>query len=144
MKGETNLNYMLATRVYANDDTTMKTLVCRSPQGSTLPPAGETNCSARSSMYSMISTLICHLASFASSTMAGLASYPGSPRRVPGYGWLKSLGQLALQYQLLETVAFHTLTTVHSNPLAPLVLAWFLAPKKKERLVSTVYALISS
>ena len=71
VKGKTNLNYMLATWVYANDDTTMKTLVCRSPQGSTLPPAGETNCSARSSMYSMISTLRCHLASFASSTMAG-------------------------------------------------------------------------
>ena len=39
---------------------------------------------------------------------------------------------------------FNTLTTVHSNLLAPLVLVWFLAPKKKERLASTVYTLISS
>ena len=79
-------------------------------------------------MYSMVSTLTSHLESFASSACNGC---------------LKSLGQLAMQYQLLETVAFHTLTTVHSNLLAPLVLAWFLAPKKKERLASTVYTLIS-
>ena len=50
-----------------------------------------------------------------------------------------------MQYQLLEVVeeAF----IVHNNLLATLVLAWFLAPKgarKKERLVSTVYMLISS
>ena len=44
---------MLGTWVYANVDTT-ETLVCRSPQGNTLSPAGETNCSARSSMYSMV------------------------------------------------------------------------------------------
>ena len=50
-----------------------------------------------------------------------------------------------MQYQLLEVVeeAF----IVHNNLLVSLVIAWFLVSKgarKKERLVSTVYTLISS
>ena len=80
-------------------------------------------------MYSMVATLTGHLESFASSACNDC---------------LKSLRQLAMHYQLLEVVDFHTLTTVHSNLLAPLVLAWFLATNKKEHLVSTVCTLISS
>ena len=81
-------------------------------------------------MYSKVSTLTGHLESFASFAKAAC---------------LTSLGQLAMQYQLLEVVeeAF----IVHNNILATLVLAWLLAQKgarKKERLVSTVYTLISS
>ena len=82
------MNYMLATRVYANVDTT-ETLVCRSPQGNTLSPAGETNCSARSSMYSMV------VASYGLDT---ITVTPGSKQPTNHWSYLHKVPPSLLQF----------------------------------------------
>ena len=91
--------------------------------------AGETNCSARSSMYSMVSTTWSPLLALQwLSKRSGTASHEISITRSGGRG-------------------FHTLTTVDSNLLSSLIVACFLVPKrarKKEHLASTVCTLISS
>ena len=91
LKGKTILNYILHGNMAESMPMLIpqKALVCRLPRGSTPLPAGETNCSARNSMYSMVATLTGHLESFASSACNGC---------------LKGLGQLAMHYQLLEVV----------------------------------------